>query len=88
MAPLSAVTLEYLLLLPISAIVGYHVHHRVSLTKTPWFNDNGLQLHEVHDAIRALHRLPRKRKCHMETDGHGSVSQLNHVLLGGHIPVA
>ena len=34
------------------------MHHRVSLTKTPWFRDNGLPLHKVHDAIRALHRLP------------------------------
>ena len=56
--PFSAVTLEYLLLLPIPAIVTYLVHHRVSLTKTPWFNDNGLPTHEVHDNIRALHRLP------------------------------
>jgi hypothetical protein len=56
--PFSAVTLEYLLLLPIPAIIAYLVHHRVSLTKTPWFDDNGLPLHEVHDNIRALHRLP------------------------------
>jgi hypothetical protein len=57
-APLSAVTLEYLLLLPMSAIIGYFVHHRVSLTKTHWFNDNGLPLHEEHDNIRYLHKLP------------------------------
>ena len=55
---LYAVTLEYLLLLPISAIFVYLVHHRVSLTKTLWFNGNVLPLHEVHDTIRALHRLP------------------------------
>ena len=34
------------------------MHHRVSLDKTPWFNDNGFPLHEVHDNIRALYRLP------------------------------
>ena len=56
--PLSAVTLEYLLLLPIPAIFGYLVYHRVSLVKTPWFSDNNLPLHDVHDNIRALHKLP------------------------------
>jgi hypothetical protein len=59
-APLSAVTLEYLSLLPISAIVGYLVHHHVGLTKTFWFSDNGLPLHEVTINASAIMRPPSR----------------------------
>jgi len=57
--PFSAVTLEYLLLLPVSAIIGYLLHHHISFKETRWFNI-GLPL----DNLRKLYNLPASTKVH------------------------
>ena len=57
--PFSAVTLEYFLLLPVSAIIGYLVHHHISFQETRWFHSR-LPL----DTIRKLYTLPAETKVH------------------------
>jgi len=57
--PFSAVTLEYLLLLPVSAVIGYLLHHHINFKDTRWFNI-GLPL----DDIRKLYNLPASTKVH------------------------
>ena len=38
--PLSAVTLDFLLLLQIAGIIGYLAHHQARIKQLPWFNDD------------------------------------------------
>ena len=76
-APLSAVTLEYLLLLPISAIVGYLVQRVATARGTLQYSCSPQASSGNASAIWKVDRIP---------DGHGSVSQLCHVLQGGRIP--
>ena len=57
--PFTAVTLEYLLLLPVSAKIGYLLHHHISFKETRWFNI-GLPL----DNLRKLYNLPASTKVH------------------------
>jgi hypothetical protein len=57
--PFSAVTLEYLLLLPVSAVIGYLLHHHINFKDTRWFSI-GMPL----DNIRKLYNLPASTKVH------------------------
>jgi hypothetical protein len=57
--PFSAVTLEYFLLLPVSAIIGYLLHHHISFQETRWFH-SGQHTEIIHFSScdkGSLHRL-------------------------------
>ena len=72
--PFSAVTLEYLLLLPVSAIIGYLLHHHINYKETRWCNI-GLPL----EVIRQLYTLPAATKVHY-TDWVAYVIDMAHYL--------
>ena len=60
--PLSAVTLDFLLLLPIAAIIGYLAHHQARIKQLPWFNDDSWSILTFTQHLRSLHNLdPRTR---------------------------
>ena len=56
-APFSEVTLEYLLLLPVSAIIGYLLHHNISFEETRWY-----RIDQPLGNIRKLYTLPAATK--------------------------